>query len=291
MFVKLTVPAGILMALATLFATPLVVRRAFSGLDRTALQAREIDIDKRGVRLSSTAVPAEIAPLVGAVNDALSRLDHGYQRHQRFLADAAHELRTPIAILMTRLETLPRTAESKRVVEDVARLASLTEQLLDVQKLEHALVAPERLDLVALSAGVAADLAPLAIGAGYEISLLSEREPIEAFGERSALQRVVVNLIQNAIQHGGRRGTITITIKAPATIEVCDEGPGIPEAEREQVFEPFHRLKSTGRGAGLGLNLVREIVRLHHGTVSIDDGPSGGACFRVALPPIRTGTG
>ncbi len=102
-FLGLTLPSLLLMTLATLFSTPLVVRNALAGLDEAANQAREIDIDKRGTRLPVETVPSEISPLVRAVNDALGRLDDGYARHRRFLADAAHELRTPIAILTTRL--------------------------------------------------------------------------------------------------------------------------------------------------------------------------------------------
>jgi signal transduction histidine kinase len=104
-------------------------------------------------------------------------------------------------------------------------------------------------------------------------------------GDRSALERALTNLVQNAIQHGGRRGTITIHVGLPATIDVSDEGDGIPPEQRALIFEPFYRLTPLDRGAGLGLNMVREIARLHSGHVSVFDGANGGACFRLALPP------
>jgi signal transduction histidine kinase len=285
-FFGLMLPGFALMALATLVATPLVIRNALAGLDEAAHQAGEIDIDKRGARLPVGAVPTEIAPLVTAVNDALGRLDEGYERHRRFLADAAHELRTPIAILTTRLEGLPQSTEKARLIEDVSRLSTLTEQLLDLQRLEQRLAQSSAIDLAGLCAQVIADLAPLAIAAGYEISLQQDDERIEVWGDRGALERAVVNLVQNAIQHGGHRGAIVVAVSAPATVEVRDQGPGIPASERKRIFEPFHRLQPQTRGAGLGLNLVREIIHLHRGEVTVTERTGHGACFRISLPPI-----
>lgn len=117
-FLAIALPVLLLMAAATFVATPIVVRRAFAGLDTTADQARQIDFRERGSRLSADHLPLEVAPLVTAINDALKRLDDGYSRHQRFVADAAHELRTPIAILNTRLgrsPPVPRRRGSSRM--------------------------------------------------------------------------------------------------------------------------------------------------------------------------------
>ncbi|MBK5656633.1 MAG: sensor histidine kinase, partial [Rhizobium sp.] len=209
-FLAIALPGLLLMACATFIATPMVVKRAFAGLDTAADQARRIDFQQRGSRLSADHLPLEVAPLVTAVNDALTRLDDGYSRHQRFVADAAHELRTPIAILNTRLESLPPGPEKNRLLEDSARLATLAEQLLDIQRFDQCRNPFERVDLVAVARNVAADLAPLAIAAGYELSLETAIDRIETQGDRAALERALTNLVQNAIQHGGRRGTITI---------------------------------------------------------------------------------
>lgn len=286
-FLALTLPGLALMTLATKVATPLVVRSALAGLADAAQSAREIDIDKRGTRLPVTAIPGEVTPLVDAVNDALGRLDEGYERHKRFLTDAAHELRTPIAILTTSLESLPNeTTDKTLLLQDAARLANLMEQLLDLQRLDQRIARLATVDLVAICARVTADLAPMAIAAGYEISLLPDTERIEAWGDESSLERAVINLVQNAIQHGGRQGIIVVSVRWPATIEVIDQGPGIPQSQREQVFEAFHRVRPLDRGAGLGLNLVREIVRLHQGEVGIGEGPGGGTRVRITLAPI-----
>jgi signal transduction histidine kinase len=284
-FLAVALPGVVLMAAATFVATPIVVRRALAGLDTTADEARRIDFRQRGSRLSADHLPLEVAPLVTAVNDALKRLDDGYSRHQRFVADAAHELRTPIAILNTRLESLPPGPEKTRLLEDSARLATLAEQLLDIQRFDQCRNPFVRVDLVAAARNVAADLAPLAIAAGYELSLDTATDHVETLGDRAALERALTNLVQNAIQHGGRRGTITIHVGNAAMIDVTDEGDGIPQDQRTRIFDPFYRLAPLDRGAGLGLNMVREIARLHGGHVSVLDGPKGGACFRLTLPP------
>jgi len=284
-FLAVAAPGLLLMAAVTFVATPMVIKRAFARINTTAEEARRIDFRQHGSRLSVDHLPLEVAPLVAAVNDALKRLDDGYSRHQRFVADAAHELRTPIAILNTRLESLPAGPEKIRLLEDSARLATLAEQLLDIQRFDQCRNPFVRVDLVAVAQNVAADLAPLAITAGYELSLDTAPGRIETLGDRSALERALTNLVQNAIQHGGRRGTITIRVGSTATIDVTDEGDGIPPSERSRIFDPFYRLASLDRGAGLGLNMVREIARLHGGHVSVLDAPAGGACFRLTLPP------
>lgn len=284
-FLGIALPGLLVMGTATLIATPMIVQRAFRGLDATADQARRIDIHQRGARLSVEEIPLEVVPLVAAVNDALARLDQGYARHKRFVADAAHELRTPIAILNTRLESLPSGPDKTRLLEDAARLATLAEQLLDIQRLDRCGHPFTRVDLVAMAQNAAADLAPLAIAAGYELELDAPATPIETIGDAAALERALTNLVQNAIQHGPRRGTIRIRVSKPACIEITDEGAGIPADQREQIFEPFYRLTPLDRGAGLGLNMVREIVLLHGGQVSVTDGADGGTCFRMMLPP------
>ena len=284
-FLGIALPGLLIMGTATFIATPMIVQRAFRGLDATADQAGRIDIHQRGARLSVERIPLEVVPLVAAVNDALARLDQGYVRHKRFVADAAHELRTPIAILNTRLESLAPGPDKTRLLEDAARLATLAEQLLDIQRLDRCGHPFTRVDLVVIAQSAAADLAPLAIAAGYELALDAPTTPVATIGDAAALERALTNLVQNAIQHGPRRGTIGIRVSKPACIEVTDDGPGIPQDQREQIFEPFYRLTPLDRGAGLGLNMVREIVLLHGGQVSVIEGAHGGTCFRMTLPP------
>lgn len=282
-------PVLALMAVATLIATPIVVRRALDGLNAAASEAELIEVGEHGARLSLQNVPAEVVPLVNAVNDALGRLDEGYERRQRFLMDAAHELRTPIAILTTRLEGLADGPEKTRLVTDAARLATLAEQLLDLQRVDRDRRSFVAVDLVTLGRQVAADLAPLAIAAGFELSFEADIDQLQVSGDPLSLERALTNLVQNAIEHAGRRGAITIRVERSGVVEVVDEGKGIPEEYRRQIFEPFQRLQPRDRGAGLGLTLVSEIVRLHRGSITVLEGPGGGARFRILLPMPQAG--
>ena len=284
---KDVLPIVAVMVLATIVATPSVVRGAMRGLGEAAARAERIDIDRRGMRLPADDVPIEVGSLVKAVNDALGRLDEGYERHRRFLADAAHELRTPITIITTRVAALPSGPEKTRLQEDTARLAMLTEQLLDLQRLDRrsALVP---VDLIVIARRVVSDLAPLAFAAGYEVMFEPDgdrdTQPVTVLGDQMSLERALTNLVQNAIDHGGRRGTITVRVAAPGLIEVLDEGNGIPSDQQQRIFEPFYRIHPRRQGAGLGLNLVQEIMHLHGGQVAAADARSGGACMQLIFP-------
>ena len=270
--------------LASVIAIPRVVRREMRGIQTAADQARLIDINTRGTRLPTANVPEEVGALVKAVNDALARLDESYARRERFLADSAHELRTPIAILQTRLETADPFPEQARLLIDVARLSGLAGQLLDLQRMDFDQTRFSPVDIADLAGVVVGELAPLAIVAGYDLSLNAPHAPVMVNGDGSGLARSLTNLIQNAIAYGGQKGEITVEVTRQGTILVCDEGSGIPENERDRVFEPFYRIKPSARGAGLGLNLVETMIRYHHGHVSISDAPSGGTCVTISLP-------
>ncbi|MDH7796806.1 MULTISPECIES: HAMP domain-containing sensor histidine kinase [unclassified Beijerinckia] len=288
-FIKVALPILLVIVLGIVIATPLVVRATLAGIAKVEEQAALIDIGRKGARLDAASTPPEIASLIGAVNEALRRLDEGYDRHQRFLADAAHELRTPISILDIRIAGLPSIPEKARLMADVARLAVLTEQLLDLERLRRDVGPFEAVSLRLLAKRIISDMAPLAFASGYKLDLDFEEANPTVCGDQAALERVLTSLIQNAVDHGGGEGTITVRIGAPALIEVSDEGPGIPLAERERIFEPFHRLKPRARGAGLGLHLVKQIVNLHGGQCIAGDSPTGGARITISLPALAAG--
>jgi two-component system sensor histidine kinase TctE len=271
----IVIPIFLALALISLIVTPWIVRRSLAGVSRIALEAEQIDTARRGRRLSEEHVPSEIAPLVRAVNDALRRLDEGYERQRRFIASAAHELRTPIAILRVKVDAAGDAA-MRRLGSDVERLANLAEQLLDLQRLDSDRV-DEEIDVVPLVRRVAGDLAPLLIASDHTIEVQAAHNfPLR--GDAGAIERVVTNLVQNAIEHGGRHVIIRVV---GSGFEVEDDGPGIPLEERERVFEPFHRLRPRPTGTGLGLNLVQQVVERHGGHASILDAPGGGTIVRV----------
>jgi len=170
-------PVLVLISIATTIAIPLIIRREFRALSTIAKTAEAIDIDRRGYRLPDNDIPREVQPLVHAVNGALKRLDDGYERHKRFILDAAHELRTPVAILQTRVETLLEGPARSRILADANRIGVLAEQLLDLQRLGGQKAPLVPLDLVNLCRSVVADMAPLAISQGYELSFEPEEDP------------------------------------------------------------------------------------------------------------------
>ncbi|WP_246055069.1 sensor histidine kinase [Paracoccus gahaiensis] len=273
----IVVPIILLLSITSFAITPWIVRRALAGMSRIAREAEEIDPDRRGRRLSEAHVPREIAPLVRAMNDALRRLDEGHERQQRFIASASHELRTPIAVLQSKVDSSADPVV-RALGGDLQRLTILTEQLLDLQRLAQGGTATE-VDLVALARSVVADLAPLAIAGGRSMEVQVLRREA-CLGDAAALERVLMNLLRNAIDHGGRHVVLRVIGR---TLEVQDDGPGIPPDQRERVFEPFYRLRPHSTGSGLGLNLVAEVVARHNGRVTIHSAPDGGTIVQVDL--------
>lgn len=266
----------IVVALPAIFlAVPRIVRRALARVSDAAHQASLIQPRRHGARLPVDGIPKEVAPLVVAFNGTLERLETEFRKRQRFLIDAAHELRTPIAIMQTRIDGMPEGKDRRRLLDDVARLAETAEQLLDFERNDQATDQHETVDLVEIARMAVADLAPLAIAAGYQIGFESEVKSLERRASPSALPRAISNLVRNAIDHGGNSGMITISVSAGGRINVADEGPGIPAEHQELVFEPFYRVTPKSRGAGLGLSLVKQIVANHRGHVSIKSGSTG----------------
>ncbi|MHA6730875.1 sensor histidine kinase [Devosia sp. A369] len=279
----------ILLTTVTLLTIPLLIRRSLRGLDQVAADAEKIDVDQRGLRLSYDTVPAELNSMVRAINSALERLDQGIERQHRFMADAAHELRTPIAILQTRLELLPNTPEHQQLLIDVARLASMANQLLDLHRMSLSAADFGPIELTDLVAQVLADLAPLAIAAGSEVALDAPSGPVLIAGDAPALSRAIANLIQNALAHGGPGVAVTVEVTTDRTITVRDNGTGIAPKHHEEIFWPFHRLAPAQQGAGLGLSLVRDIIHKHGGRISVSGTEGGGACFEIVFPPAPGG--
>ncbi|MGK6317211.1 sensor histidine kinase [Neorhizobium sp. DT-125] len=268
------------LALVSVVATPMIITRALAGVIKTAEEAERIDAGRRGIRLSEDKVPREIGPLVRAVNRAFDRLDESYDRQHRFIASAAHELRTPIAILRMKIDAATDKG-LRSLLPDVSRLATLSEQLLDLHRLDNG--APsDRIDLVAIARSVAADLAPVLIASGKAIEVIVQ-QPGMIMGNTGSIERALTNLIQNAVEHGGDE--VIVRVNGPS-VEVEDNGLGIPGEEHERVLEPFHRLRPRSSGAGLGLNLVKQIVDHHGGCITIADARSGGAIVRLEFPAV-----
>lgn len=273
--------------LSAVLAVPLVVRQTLRPLQAATREAARVDLRSRDFRLPDHGgVPAELRPLVRSINAALDRLDAGVSQQQRFAAMAAHEMRTPLAILTARIDSLQDLDEADGMRGDIVRIRTMVDQLLFVARLERRdILFDEAVDLVALARNVVAECAPLAISIGRDLALVPEVDMLPITGSVRAIESAVINLVQNATRMEPVGGTVEVVVRAPADILVIDHGPGIPPAEREQVFEPFWRRDEAYPGAGLGLTIVREAAAVHGGSISIEETPGGGATFRLRLGP------
>jgi signal transduction histidine kinase len=165
-------------------------------------------------------------------------------------------------------------------MEDVARLGETAEQLLAFERNDQVNDRREVVDLVDIARTVVAELAPLALSAGYDISFETQIEKYDMQGNPFALPRAISNIVRNAIDHGGNKGLIHVSVLANGEIAISDEGQGIPEDQQERIFEPFYRVTPKSTGAGLGLSLVKKIVANHNGRIVLESNPSG-STFRV----------
>lgn len=247
--------------------------------------------------LDAGNAPREISPLIAALNALFDRLRTSLEQERRFTADAAHELRTPLAAVKTQAQVaLGATGEAERgralanVVSGTDRAARLVEQLLVLARLDPQTALPpgQRVDLQALAQQGVAELAPAAAGKGVEAGLApGEAAPVA--GDAVLLAVLLRNLLDNAVRYTPPGGEVEVSVKPAAggvSLAVADSGPGIPEAERGKVFDRFHRVLGTGEeGSGLGLSIVRRIADLHRATVVLGEGPGGrGLRVEVTFP-------
>lgn len=281
-------PIFVPLFVATLVVTALTVRRAMAPAIALSSQAGQMGPSRLDIRLDENGVPAEIAPLVKALNAGLDRVEAGFTSQKRFTANAAHELRTPLAVLTARLDQVSDPGLRSRLVADSERMARVVEQLLTVARMEsRGLEMTGPVALVPLAEQVVADLFPLAHRAGKSISLDAHGDPTLPLGNADGLTDALRNLVENAVRVSPVGGCVEVEVGPGMTIRVLDRGPGISEAHRDVVFEPFHRgLGARGGSAGLGLSIAREAVRLHGGDISIHDRPGGGAGFTMVFPAI-----
>ncbi|MQU62610.1 HAMP domain-containing protein [Pseudomonas sp. FSL R10-1350] len=258
---------------------------------RTAVEEREPD-DLRPLPL--VPVQRELRPLVQTLNHFTERLRWQFERQAQFIADAAHELRTPLAVLKARIELGLRTHDSQvlrhtleQTVKDTDRLTHLANQLLSLARIENGARAiaeggAQLLDLSQLARELGMAMAPLAHSRGVALALEAD-QPVWLRGEPTLLNELLSNLIDNALAHTCTGGNVILRVSLPAVLEVEDDGPGIPYEDRERVFERFYRRNQQVAGSGLGLAIVGEICRAHLAHISLHDGAERGLKVRVSF--------
>lgn len=262
--------------------------------------SREIE-DRAADRLEPiqlARVPREIGGLVNAVNGLLRRLQDTLQRERRFTADAAHEMRTPIAALKVHADNLrtarddaERAASQALVEAGVQRIERLVAQLLALSRVDHGAAAQTRtrVDLGVLVARQVEELVALAALRAIDLGFEGEEEGIVVDGDEPGLDALVRNLVDNALRYTPQGGRIVVRVvraAGHARLDVEDSGPGIPEDARERVFERFHRELGSGvEGSGLGLSIVRQVVVCHGGRIDLGMSAAlGGLRVSVELP-------
>ena len=284
------------------FALPALGLLAWLGIARALkpLRALGMQVERRKpdnlVALAATDAPAEVVPLVRSLNALFERVGRMVEHERRFTADAAHELRTPLAALKTQAQVALGATEDharRRALENVLagceRAGRLVEQLLTLARLE-----PEQpreraapCDLRALARQAIAELAPAALARNVDIEL-ADGGPARIEGYPELISVLLRNLVDNAVRYGAPGGSVRVEAVG-ASLSVTDAGPGIPPAERDKVGERFYRILGTeASGSGLGLSIVQRIAAIHGARVTLGDGPGGkGLCVTVAFPAAR----
>jgi len=266
-----------------------IFRRALRPLRQASETASHIGPARTGLRLPIEEIPREVLPLVLAVNEALDRLEEGFRIQRDFTADAAHELRTPLAILRTRLDLLKDEQIGQALRQDVEGMAHIISQLLDIAELDAFVVDPlAKADLRAVTAEIAEFVAPLALAQGKDVALLGATEPVWVKANPEMLSRAIRNLAENAINHTARGTTVEFVVEDNGTVSVIDHGPGVAEDERKLIFQRFWRRDRRKAGStGLGLSIVQRIAELHAATITVENRRPRGARFSLRFAALR----
>ena len=266
-----------------------VIRRALAPVLRASEVASAIDLTRINLRLSERNVPQEILPLIVAMNQALDRLEKGIRAQREFTADAAHELRTPLAVLRARVDMMADQTVLGQVKADIAVMTHVVDQLMEIAEIEGTGIAlAGKTDLSAVCADAVAMLASLALREDKTIALLGAERPVWVRGDATMIFRAIRNLVDNAIKHTPRGTDIEVEVRPNGTVAVSDLGKGIPEKDRENIFRRFWRAdRNLSDGTGLGLAIVSRIAELHGGTIAVSAKPEGGSVFTLSLPVIR----
>jgi len=263
-------------------------------------RAAEIGPATIGKRLPLRAAPREIAPLVQAFNGALERLEAGLRAQQEFSANAAHELRTPLATLRAQVESVVPAEERGAAIEEFDRLSRLIAQLLSLAEAESG-KAPEMapFDLVEQARALTRDMAGAILASGRGVAFETAVTRWDCHGAPGLVDVALRNLLENAIRHTAIDAEIVVAIDRTGQLVVSDDGHGVPVRFQERLFQRFSKADAQGDGAGLGLSIVKRVMELHGGDARLEPSPvgakfvldfssrGGGAARSARVTPVR----
>lgn len=283
-----TIPTSILLLLATWG----VVSTALAPLKRIGQDLTNRDAGSLAP-VSERGVPKEVAGLTSELNSLLKRLSHALESQQRFVADAAHELRSPLTALRLQVQTLMRAKDeatrlqgAQRLLGGIDRASRLVEQLLNLARQDPPLqtAAVRRVDIPACLELAAGDAARFALLKNIEIQYEGVRD-MEVVGDAEGWQIMLRNLLDNAVRYTPENGTVRVTLQAEGSngvVTIEDSGPGIGEQDRQRVFDRFYRVPgSPPGGSGLGLAIVKAIADRHGASVTMERAALGGLLVRI----------
>lgn len=285
-----SVVAVLLPLILTMVAIPIIVRLTLKPIRRVSRQAEEMGAATLDRRLSVDRVPSEMRGLVLAFNNLLARLDAAWRLQREFTANAAHELRTPIAALRAEVEAIVPASTRAILAVHFDKVARLLAQLLALAEADSRPIdAAARLDLMALARAVVTDMAPAIFGSGRDIAIESSGEkPVTIVrGDVGLAEIALRNLVENAVRHSGSGSTIRVVVEG-TRISVVNTGSDIPEEVRKAMFERFWKQDRRSSGSGLGLSIVDAIMMRLGGSVEVSSA-NGTATFALGFQPGATG--
>jgi signal transduction histidine kinase len=260
--------------------TTLAIRRAFRPLARAAQQAEAISPTNPTQRLELADIPRETAAFASAINRLIERVCALVQSQKIFIASAAHELRTPLAVMTLELERIDHP-RARRLDADVAGMLASVNRLILLARLES-LQAPELvdLDLEAIARETIDRVQTWVTTRDHKIDV-GLKDPSKIRGDAVAVREALSNLVDNAVKHTPAGASILVTVGPEGTITVEDSGPGLAPEVSDHLFQPFCKGSRSAEGAGLGLAIVRQVVELHRGSIQVGRSPLGGAMFKL----------
>lgn len=279
---KRTVLPTVVIALITIALITLLFGTLMRRVEVVSAAASQIGKGKHHVRLPEENLPKEILPMVEAINRAIARLEAASEQQALFVAAAAHELRTPMTVFRTRLEQMDESELKGELVEDLKRVDTMVTQLLALAKLGASDLGLEKLDLIDVVQTTCRERGGAVFVAGKELEFEANGDSARIFGDRESIKTAVANLIDNALMFTPEGKTVRVGVDGNR-VAVMDEGPGVPEAEKDRIFEPFFKHPPNKPGHGLGLAIVSEIMRIHEGSASARNAEDGGAIFELVF--------
>jgi signal transduction histidine kinase len=263
----------------------MIIRRALRPVRDASALVRTLNPQRLDVRVPDAQLPSEVRPLVTAVNAALDRVVASYRTQRDFTADAAHELRTPIALARMRIEAVGDEALKADLQRDLDQLGRTVGQLLEIAELDGVLPAmDEAVDLRVVAAEAVSAIAPLVFRRRQSIALTGSEGPVMVRGNARLITAALKGLVENATTHTPEGAVIEVDVQADGTLSVIDDGPGIKESDQEFVFRRFWRGdRSAENSSGLGLAIVSRIAEAHGASVTLQTRP-GETVFRIRFP-------